>query len=374
MEKRGARGEGCRRVVEESRHDRTPRSWTDDDLIRAVEESTTISGVLRALGLGVGGGPLAAVRRRMLELGLDRPDLLKDARSSAWAADPEDRLAQAPVAAGWAEDELRWAVATSTSMREVMQRLGYGGSGSRWSTAKAEILALGLDTSHFGRRARARSGFDRPRAEPRRSWSANDLQAAVASSQSIAGVIRCLGLKVGGSVYVTMKQRIADLNLDTSHFTGQGWSKGRSVTNWAGRPLDEILVANSDYGSTASLRRRLIKEGLKDERCESCGITEWNGLPAPLQLDDVNGDRTDNRLENLRLLCPNCHSQTDTWCGRNIGRAAANIPGSSRASVVELADTTVSRTVAERREGSNPSRGTTKPTIQLSFGDLDRLD
>lgn len=56
------------------------------------------------------------------------------------------------------------------------------------------------------------------------------------------------------------------------------------------------------------------------EASERCGISEWNGVPAPLQLDHVNGDRRDNRLENLRILCPNCHAQTDTWCGRNMGR------------------------------------------------------
>ena len=349
-----------------------PRSWTDEDLIRAVEQSTTISEVLRRLGLAVGGGSLAAVRRRILELELDDPQLLSLVRSDAWAADPTDRVAQAGVGPGWTEEELRWAVATSSSMREVMQRLDASGSGSRWSVAKGQILALGLDTSHFGRRAEQIRSRDVSR-QPRRSWTDDDLRAAVAGSYSIAGVIRSLGLKVGGSVYVTMKQRIAELELDTSHFKGQGWSRGMSVTTWRGRPLGEILVANSDYASTASLRRRLVKEGLKDERCEMCGITEWNGLPAPLQLDHVNGDRTDNRIENLRLLCPNCHSQTDTWCGRNIGKAPARIPSDSPASVAKLAYARASRSRVERHEGSSPSRGTRR-TVQLTFGDLDDLD
>ena len=87
----------------------------------------------------------------------------------------------------------------------------------------------------------------------------------------------------------------------------------------------------------------------------------------PLQLDHVNGDRRDNRLENLRILCPNCHALTDTWCGRNIGRTATLDPP---ASVVELADTQDSSPCAERREGSTPSRGTT----QLHFGDLIGFD
>jgi hypothetical protein len=81
--------------------------------------------------------------------------------------------------------------------------------------------------------------------------------------------------------------------------------------------LDEILVVNSTYTSTATLRRRLIKAGLKEARCESCGISEWQGQPLPLALDHINGVHTDNRLENLRILCPNCHALPDTWCVRN---------------------------------------------------------
>ena len=129
--------------------------------------------------------------------------------------------------------------------------------------------------------------------------------------------------------------------------------------------MEEILVQRSDYRTTSSLRKRLIKEGLRDPRCDGCGGTEWQGQPIPLQLDHINGDRRDNRLENLRLLCPNCHSQTETWCGKNRGRYASGpgVPGGR-------ADTHLSNRCAERREGSNPSG----PTEQLTFGDLDTLD
>lgn len=86
-------------------------------------------------------------------------------------------------------------------------------------------------------------------------------------------------------------------------------------------PLEEILVENSTYSSSRSLRERLILElGWKDACSnEDCPINEpmWLGKPITLQLDHINGVRTDNRIENLRILCPNCHSQTDTWCGKN---------------------------------------------------------
>jgi ribosomal protein S27AE len=71
------------------------------------------------------------------------------------------------------------------------------------------------------------------------------------------------------------------------------------------------------------LKRRLIADGLKDAACEECGITEWRGRPLPLELHHVNGDGTDNRVENLNLLCPNCHSQTGNWGGKaKLPRAA----------------------------------------------------
>jgi hypothetical protein len=114
-----------------------------------------------------------------------------------------------------------------------------------------------------------------------------------------------------------IRAKIGELGLDTNHFTGQSWSKGRSFPQGPRmRPLEEILVRGSTY-RTSALRLRLIAAGLKDSRCEICGVVEWRGNALSLALDHINGDPTDNRLENLRILCPNCHSQTHTWCGRN---------------------------------------------------------
>lgn len=82
------------------------------------------------------------------------------------------------------------------------------------------------------------------------------------------------------------------------------------------KPLSELLVVDSD-ARTSNVRLRLIKEGVREHRCECCSLTEWMGQRIPLQLDHINGVKRDFRSENLRLLCPNCHAQTDTYCGKN---------------------------------------------------------
>jgi HNH endonuclease len=86
-------------------------------------------------------------------------------------------------------------------------------------------------------------------------------------------------------------------------------------------PLGNLLVANRKR-NRHHVKLRLLDAGLKLPRCERCGLSEWQGRPLALELHHVNGDGLDNRLENLSLLCPNCHSQTDTWGGKNKGKAA----------------------------------------------------
>jgi hypothetical protein len=187
------------------------------------------------------------------------------------------------------------------------------------------ILQPGLDTSHMERPPRSPK-WDADPATRRtssgtRSWTDEDLRAAVAASRSLRGVLVHLNLKVGGGQYVALRRHIARRGLSTEHFTGQGWTGGMTApVPRAVRPLEEILVKDSEYTKGASLKRRLIACGLLQPVCAGCGREEWRGEPMPLQLDHINGDRRDNPLENLRLLCPNCHALTDTWCRRNKDR------------------------------------------------------
>jgi hypothetical protein len=93
--------------------------------------------------------------------------------------------------------------------------------------------------------------------------------------------------------------------------------RGAVQTRPQAMPIDALLIGPRDRGH---LKRRLLRLGLKQDRCEICGLSEWRGAPLSLALHHVNGDGHDNRLENLQILCPNCHSQTDNFAGRNVHR------------------------------------------------------
>lgn len=149
-------------------------------------------------------------------------------------------------------------------------------------------------------------------------YSDTDIIAAVAKSTSLAQTINRLGMRAAGSNYANIKAHISRLALDTAHFTGQGHLKGVSH-NWGIKlQLAEILVENSTYQSTNALKYRLVKEGFFVWKCYRCEGTEWQGVTIPLQLEHINGTHNDNRIENLTLLCPNCHALTPTYCGKNI--------------------------------------------------------
>lgn len=137
-------------------------------------------------------------------------------------------------------------------------------------------------------------------------------------------MLRALGLRTAGGNPRTVRRHIERLGLDTSHF--DPWAVAREKMRRPSRPLAEILVENSGYERSA-LKRRLFETGLKTRSCEICGQgEEWQGRRMSLILDHVNGVHDDNRLENLRIVCPNCNATLDTHCGRNNARPRGPIP------------------------------------------------
>ena len=143
-----------------------------------------------------------------------------------------------------------------------------------------------------------------------------EIESAAAKSSSIAGVCRLLKLVPSGGNYRIIHNAIEKYKIDTSHFTGQGWNINLKFKPFEGKKIEEILVENSTYQSY-KLKKRLIAEGIKKSVCESCRESEWLEQPIPLELHHINGNNSDNRLENLRLLCPNCHALTDSYRGKN---------------------------------------------------------
>ena len=152
----------------------------------------------------------------------------------------------------------------------------------------------------------------------KKKWTELELRNAAKKSSSIRQVIFLLGLVPAGGNYIQIQKYLNNLNVDISHFKGKGWNKGLTGIGKFKIPLTDIMVINSDYQSY-KLKKRLFAAGLKKPKCELCNwakTTQEGRLP--LELDHINGDRFDNRIENLRILCPNCHSLQSTHRGRNI--------------------------------------------------------
>jgi hypothetical protein len=144
---------------------------------------------------------------------------------------------------------------------------------------------------------------------------------AVRDSESIRGTLQKLGLSDTGGGYRSFRDRVKRLAIDTSHFTGQAHLRGKTHAWSIKIPLEEILIENSTYTNIDTLKQRLIKAGLIIYQCIECGLNGvWREKTLSLHLDHINGVYNDHRIQNLRFLCPNCHSQTNTYCGKNKGK------------------------------------------------------
>jgi len=146
-------------------------------------------------------------------------------------------------------------------------------------------------------------------------YDVDDLKRAVDSNKSVAGVLRYMGLRPSGGNYRIIHRMIRENQIDTSHFTGQGWNIGLGFKPNVEYDDSEIFVADSPYKCSWRLRERYKKlTGISS--CESCKLNIWLNQPIPLEIHHINGVNTDNRIENLQLLCPNCHALTNNYRGR----------------------------------------------------------
>ena len=147
-------------------------------------------------------------------------------------------------------------------------------------------------------------------------YSEEEFIELVNTSKTLHEIAHKMGYSPNGRhSYDLIRKRCKELNLDINHL---GRCSGNEQVPIV-QKLDDVLIENSSYQNMGSLKRRLIRENKLEYKCALCGNKGiWNNKELVLQLDHINGNHKDNRLENLRLLCPNCHSQTDTFCTRQL--------------------------------------------------------
>lgn len=146
------------------------------------------------------------------------------------------------------------------------------------------------------------------------TFTEQDFIQAVKECFSKSAVIKKLGLFVGGTNYRMFDDKIKQLKLDTSHFTGSGHLKGRTHI-WNRQFTNDDLFTSNSQRKTSVIRKRIKRDNLIVYECSICqNKGNWLDKKLTLHLDHINGINNDNRLENLRWLCPNCHSQTQTYC------------------------------------------------------------
>jgi hypothetical protein len=291
---------GQRRVLQEhvTRHGldtnhfvkRSPwRKYPDAAIAEAAASSASLREVALKLGAAPATGTLSHIRRRIdvagIDIshfpGIDRPDL---------------DLPFTP-------DELRAAAATATSVRGVARVLGVPDDSRSRATLSRMLAAQHIDVGHISHR--------------RATIPEDELRSLVRTSTSYAEVMRGLGMNVNDTNHRRVRRTASRLGLDTSHFKRRSWGRPERP---APLPIAQrVLVVLPEHAGRTNrdrLHQALTEVGVP-YACVECGNPgEWRGRPITLQIDHVNGDWRDNREENLRYLCPNCHALTETWCRR----------------------------------------------------------
>lgn len=263
------------------------RKYPDEAITAAVATSTTLREVVAKLGAKPATGTLSHIRRRIAAAGIDVSHFPGMNR-------PELDL---PFAA----EELRTSAASANSIRGVARVLGVPDDSRSRAALGRMLREHNIDTSHF--------------RNSRLVIPEESLREAVPNATSFAEVMRMLDLPAGDTNHRRVRRCTAQLGLDTSHFKRRTWGEGRVPE--PRRIADDVLrtlPAGSPRVHRPRLHRALQEIGIP-YCCASCGNTgEWLGQAITLQIDHISGDWLDNRAENLRYLCPNCHALTDTWC------------------------------------------------------------
>lgn len=206
------------------------------------------------------------------------------------------------------KERLKLLVNNCFSMKEVLLELDLLPIDSNYKTLKRYLKKYEIDYSKFEKINNVSNNYNK-----------DILTEVVLMSKTYKECLLKLNIRAAGGNYKSLKKYIDLYNIDTSHFNSNivrndklsKFNKSRKFQ------LKEILIENSTYSRT-SLKKRLYDENILERKCCLCGQDEnWNGMKISLILDHINGVHNDNRIENLRIVCPNCNAGLDTFAGRN---------------------------------------------------------
>lgn len=225
------------------------------------------------------------------------------------------------------DDEFIQICENSTSVKQINDELGYTGIGTyTYQLIRKRISELKRPDleEKFAAKQQARGIYKKKI----NSLSKEELKELVEDSQTLSECLDKIGIeRTGpknsfyGKVFKALKETLDKYNIDYSHF-----SQSTGIKNWTDDSKADIIkyFTKNNYHGTGPLKRIIIREKLIPYICSNCGLTdEWNGEKLNLQLHHKDGDRTNNELTNLTFLCPNCHSQTENYCGKNTERVRA---------------------------------------------------
>ncbi|MFG2624835.1 HNH endonuclease [Streptomyces sp. NPDC048473] len=205
----------------------------------------------------------------------------------------------------YTRERLEQAVSSSRTLSEALTKLGVDPKSSTRRYITDRMRKMGIATGHFEREGTR--------------WTREVLEPVIASSTNMCQVLRSLGLELVGGHHAHISRRVKALGIDTSHFAQP---RRRGETR---RRRPEELLIDQDPSNARRIPGDRLKRAMTaigtEERCAMCGAEPtWRGLPLPLEVDHIDGNWRNNQPRNLRLLCPNCHSTTDTYRGRGKGR------------------------------------------------------
>ena len=209
----------------------------------------------------------------------------------------------------FSDEEFIEIAQSSTNIREALVKMGRSDHTINYKNFIKRCGELNISVpARYGQSA----------SVPRQNINDNDIINSCKEGISRSGVLKYFNLDPTTNANINwINKKIKNLNIDISHWLGQGYLKGKTH-NWGNEiPLEKILVEQSSYTSLNNLKKKLIKAKLLEYKCDKCGLTKWNNLPLSLQLHHKNGNGEDHRMENLQLLCPNCHYLPETHYWRS---------------------------------------------------------